>query len=60
MSKLGDFLIEKQVVGLEQLAEAEAVAKKGELGVSEALAQLGYASSEQIMQAQADIHGYEF
>ena len=60
MSKLGNFLVEKGVVGPDQWTEAEAISKRGDSKPHEALVELGYASAEQVMQAMADIHGFEF
>ena len=57
---LGKFLVGRGVIGPEQLAEAEAIAKKSGGKVHEVLIKQGYASSEQVMQAMADLHGYEF
>jgi type IV pilus assembly protein PilB len=62
MADLGDFLIERGIIGPEQLAEAKAIAKSngGKAKVHEVLVKQGYATSEQVMQAMADLHGYEF
>ncbi|QDU90182.1 Type II/IV secretion system protein [Pirellulimonas nuda] len=60
MTPLGKFLIEKRVVSKEQFAEAEALSKKNHSKVQEALVSQGYATSEQVSQALADMHGYEF
>ena len=60
MSKLGNFLLQKSVVGEEQLAEAAAMAKANGAKEHKALVQLGYATAEQIAQAMADLHGYDF
>ena len=60
MADLGKFLVGRGVVGPEQLAEAAAIAKKSGGKVHEILVKQGYASSEQVMQAMADMHGYEF
>ena len=60
MADLGKFLVGRGVVGPEQLAEAAAIAKKNGGKVHEILVKQGYASSEQVMQAMADMHGYEF
>ena len=57
---LGDFLIERRIIGKEQLAEARALAKSNGGKVHEVLIKQGYATSEQVMQAMADLHGYEF
>ena len=60
MSKLGKFLIEKGVVGPDQWTEAEGIAKKNGSKAQDVLVELGYASAEQVMQAHADIQGFEF
>jgi type IV pilus assembly protein PilB len=57
---LGDFLIERRIIGKDQLAEARALAKSNGGKVHEVLVKQGYATSEQVMQAMADLHGYEF
>ena len=57
---LGDFLIERRIIGKDQLAEARAIAKTNGGKVHEVLVKQGYATSEQVMQAMADMHGYEF
>jgi type IV pilus assembly protein PilB len=57
---LGDFLIERRIIGKDQLAEAKALAKSNGAKVHEVLIKQGYATSEQVMQAMADLHGYEF
>jgi type IV pilus assembly protein PilB len=60
MADLGKYLVGRGIVGPEQLAEAQAIAKNNGGKVHEILIKQGYASSEQIMQAMADMHGYEF
>ena len=60
MTKLGKFLIDKEVIGPDQWTEAEGVAKKNGAKTHEALVELGYASAEQVMQALADIHSFDF
>src|SRR5918996_394380 len=60
MADLGKFLVCRGVVGPEQLAEAQAIAKNNGGKVHEILIKQGYATSEQVMQAMADMHGYEF
>ncbi len=57
---LGDFLIKKGVVGPEQLQEAETVSTSRKLKLQDALIQLGYATGEQIMRCQAELHDYEY
>ena len=60
MADLGKFLVGRGIIGPEQLAEAAAIAKTNGGKVHEVLVKQGYASSEQVMQAMADMHGYEF
>jgi type IV pilus assembly protein PilB len=60
MADLGKFLVGRGIVGPEQLAEAQAIAKGNGGKVHEILVKQGYATSEQVMQAMADMHGYEF
>jgi len=60
MSKLGDYLIKKGIVGPEQLQEAETVATSRKLKLQDAIAQLGYATEEQIMRVLARLHDYEY
>jgi type IV pilus assembly protein PilB len=60
MADLGKFLVGRGIVGPEQLAEAQAIAKNNGGKVHDILIKQGYASSEQVMQAMADMHGYEF
>jgi len=60
MSKLGDYLIKKGIVGPEQLREAETVAISRKLKLQDAIAQLGYATEEQIMRVLARLHDYEY
>jgi type IV pilus assembly protein PilB len=60
MADLGKYLVGRGIVGPEQLAEAQAIAKNNGGKVHEVLIKQGYASSEQVMQAMADMHGYEF
>src|SRR5919109_1111339 len=60
MADLGKFLVGRGIIGPEQLAEAQAIAKNNGGKVHEVLVKQGYATSEQVMQAMADMHGYEF
>ncbi len=57
---LGEFLIERRIIGKDQLAEAKALAKTSGSKVHDVLIKQGYATSEQVMQAMADLHGFEF
>src|SRR3954468_13098989 len=60
MADLGKFLVGRGVIGPEQLAEAQSIAKGNGGKVHDILVKQGYASSEQVTQALADMHGYEF
>jgi type IV pilus assembly protein PilB len=60
MADLGKFLVGRGIVGPEQLAEAQSISKTNGAKVHEVLIKQGYASAEQVMQAMADLHGYEF
>jgi type IV pilus assembly protein PilB len=60
MADLGKYLVGRGIVGPEQLAEAQAIAKNNGGKVHDILIKQGYASSEQVMQAMADMEGYEF
>ncbi len=60
MADLGDYLIKQGILGPEQLQEAEAHAKSKGLKLQDAIAELGYASAEQVMKALAKQHDYEF
>jgi type IV pilus assembly protein PilB len=60
MADFGKFLVGRGIIGPEQLAEAQAIAKNNGGKVHEILVKQGYATSEQVMQALADMHGYEF
>ena len=56
MANLGDQLIKKGVLGPEQLQEAETIANSRKLKLQDAIVQLGYASSEQVMRTLAELH----
>lgn len=60
MADFGKYLVGRGIIGPEQLTEAQAIAKKSGGKVHEILVKQGYASSEQVMQAMAEMHGYEF
>jgi len=59
-SRFGDYLLKKRILGPEQLAEAEKLSASKKLKLKDAIVQLGYASSEQVMKALASLNGYEF
>jgi type IV pilus assembly protein PilB len=60
MADFGKFLVSEGVIGPEQLAEAQAIAKSSGSKVHDVLVKQGYASGEQVMQAMAKMHGYDF
>ncbi|MEX0792310.1 MAG: GspE/PulE family protein [Pirellulaceae bacterium] len=60
LGNFADILIRRKVVGPDQVAEAEGVASSQGIGVPDALVQLGYASSTEVMQAVAEEHRMEF
>ncbi len=60
MAKFADILIRKGLIGPDQLAEAEQVAREQSIGLEESLTRLGYASPEDVTRAVAQVHGYEF
>jgi len=60
MANLGDHLIKKGILGPEQLQEAETVSSSRKLKLQDAVVQLGYASSEQVIRALAELHDYEY
>lgn len=60
MDSVGKYLIKKGMVSEEQWAEAAQHAATANIKPHEAIVQLGYGSSEQIMQALAAKDGYEY
>lgn len=57
---LGDYLVKKGLISIEQWSEAKGLASSQRIKPKDALVQLGYASSEQIMQALAARDGFEY
>ncbi|HMP03721.1 MAG TPA: GspE/PulE family protein [Gemmatales bacterium] len=58
----GDFteiLVKKQIIGRDQLAEAQAVQKSTGAKMTETLVKLGYCSPQEVMQAMAEFHGLQ-
>ncbi len=55
-----DVLLQRQVLGPDQLAEAKALAQQTGVKVQDALLKLGYATTEQVMSAIAEFHGMQF
>jgi type IV pilus assembly protein PilB len=58
--RFGNFLIKKGIIGPEQLQEAQGVADSRKIKLPDAIVQLGYATSEQVARALAELHGYEY
>ena len=56
MPKFTDILIKKKLIGPEQLAEAEQMAKQQRSSVADCLIRLGYASGDEVMSAVAAEH----
>jgi type IV pilus assembly protein PilB len=56
----GDILVRQGIVSPEQIAEAENMAKSGNMSVPSALERLGYATGEEVSRAIAQEHGMEF
>lgn len=60
MRDFTDLLLTRGVISLEQLNEAKSLAKKDDVQISKALINLGYASSEEVTQALAEFHKFEY
>jgi type IV pilus assembly protein PilB len=54
-----DILVKKQIIGRDQLAEAQAVQKSTGAKMAETLVKLGYCSPQDVMQAMAEFHGLQ-
>src|SRR6185312_10509276 len=62
-TSMGDFteiLIRQGVISPNQLAEAQQMARGSGTKVGDALVRLGYATSEEVMRAMAQEHGYDY
>ncbi len=62
-TSMGDFteiLIRQGVISPNQLAEAQQMARGSGIKVGDALVRLGYATSEEVMRAMAQEHGYDY
>ncbi|MBN1854798.1 MAG: type II/IV secretion system protein [Pirellulales bacterium] len=59
-AKIGDLLIRKGIVGPDQWAEAEQMARDQNIQPHEAVVRLGYAGAEDVMRCLAQIHGCDF
>lgn len=60
MADLGDYLVQQGLVSNEQWAEAKELAASQGVKPQDAITQLGYVTSDQIMQALAGRDGYEY
>ncbi len=60
MANFADLLIRKGIIGPDQLAEAQQVARDQSIDLSESLTRLGYATAEEVTRAIAEVEGYEF
>lgn len=63
-TRMGDFtdiLLRRGIVSLDQLSEAEQMAREQpELTVADCLVRLGYATGEEVMRAMAEHHGLDY
>ena len=55
-----DILLKKNILGLDQLEEAKALANQTGIKIQEALTKLNYATSDEVMSAIAEFHNLEF
>jgi type IV pilus assembly protein PilB len=60
MRDFTDLLLARGVVSLEQLNEAKSIAKKEDKPIGTILAALGYATGEEVTQALAEFHRFEY
>jgi type IV pilus assembly protein PilB len=60
MPKFTDILIKQKLIGAEQLAEAEQMAKQQKMSVADALVKLGYATGDEVMKAVAKEHSLPY
>ncbi|MEX2118540.1 MAG: ATPase, T2SS/T4P/T4SS family [Pirellulales bacterium] len=60
MGDFTDILIRQKIISSNQLAEAQQMARGSGTKVGESLVRLGYATSEEVMRAIAEEHGYDF
>jgi type IV pilus assembly protein PilB len=60
MASFTSILIRNRIISKEQLAHANQVATKQNIGVGDALVNLGYATGEQVMRAVAEEHNLEY
>ncbi|MFL5339299.1 MAG: GspE/PulE family protein [Gemmataceae bacterium] len=55
-----DILLKKNILGLDQLEEAKALANQTGIKIQEALTKLNYANADEVMSAIAEFHNLEF
>src|SRR5262245_18583060 len=60
MSDFTEILLRQGIISANQLAEAQQMARASGTKVSDALVRLGYATSDEVMRAVAQEHGYDF
>jgi len=60
MRDFTDLLLTRGTVSLEQLNEAKSIAKKDDKQVGNVLVSLGYATGEEVTQALAEFHRFEY
>ena len=60
MAKFTDILIKNKIISSEQLAEAEALARRSKDSVADCLIKLGYCSAELVMKALGKEHGMKY
>ena len=60
MATFGEFLIQQGIVGQDQWAEAEEMAKGQDIEPQDALVRLGYASADEVIRALATKEGYQY
>ena len=59
-SKFSEILLRQGTISPDQLAEAESLAGETGASVGDSLVRLGYATSDEVMRAVAQEHGYDF
>ncbi len=60
MRDFTDLLLTRGIISLEQLKEAKSLAKTSDINVGKALINLSYASGEEVTQALAEFHKFEY
>ena len=60
MRDFTDLLLSRGIISLEQLTEAKALSNKQDTTIGKALVSLGYAASDEVTQALAEFHHFEY